>query len=394
MPKELIVHKRVKRHVIGRKHLFFAVAPPALSGLAKCELESLLAPENALQSRPGGLEFSGRLEDAYRVNLQSRFSNRVLMQLASFKAIHFWQLEKKISELPWELFLYNQSDIKIRVNSRKCRLYHSSAVAERVEKHVRRHLEQSGLTPDIGQRFDEVQQIFIRGTNDRFSISIDSSGEHLYKRGLKTHGGRAPLRENLAAAVLQLAGYDGREPLVDPMCGSGTFSLEAASRSMNIPPGWFREFAFMQWPSFIPRRWDYLRKQHENGLNQQNHGRILAADSDKGACDRLRQCIRNNGLESAIDVIEQDFFQLRPGEWTDQKGVVVINPPYGRRIVNESANKMLTQIIDRLKLVFGGWRVGLIAPRRQLASIKSIPLETYPLIHGGLRVAAGVGMIP
>ena len=394
MPSDTPIHKRVKRHIIGRKHLFFAAVPPALASLARRELEGMLEPENDLQSRPGGLEFSGRLEDTYKINLQSRFSNRVLMQLASFKATSFRQLEQKISELPWELYLFHKSKLNMRVNTRKCRLYHTSAVAERVERQIQRHLLQSGLTPEKSRRFDQVQGIFIRGLKDRFSVSIDSSGEHLYKRGLKTHGGRAPIRENLAAAVLQLSGYNGREPLVDPMCGSGTFSLEAAMRMMNIPPGWFRDFSFMQWPSFIPRRWNYLRKQHAGTINQPNHGRILAADSDKGACNRLRQCIKTNGLENAIDVNEQDFFELRPDKWTEQKGLVVINPPYGRRIKNESADKMLSQIIDRLTYAFSDWRLGLVAPRRQLTSIRSIPLKTYSLIHGGLRVALGVGRIP
>ena len=394
MPSDTTIHKRVKRHIVGRRHLFFVAAPPALTSLVEGELENLLKPDNELQPKPGGLAFSGRLGDAYKVNLSSCFSNRVLMQLSSFKAAHFWQLEQKISELPWELYLYHKSKIKIRVNARKCRLYHSSAVAERVEKQVRRHLAKSGLTPDEGRRFNQVQQIFIRGLNDRFSVSIDSSGEHLYKRGLKTHVGRAPLRENLAAAVLDLAGYDGRMPLIDPMCGSGTFSLEATMKTMNIPPGWFREFTFMQWPSFIPRRWNYLRSQHESTIKQQNLGRILAADSDTGTCDRLRQCIQVNGLEKAIDLKKQDYFKLRPEEWTEQKGLVVINPPYGRRIKNESTNKMIAQITDRLKYAYKGWRLGLIAPRRQLASIKGIPLKTYALIHGGLRVAVGVGRIP
>ena len=394
MSKDTPVNKRVKRHVIGREQLFFVATPPALARLCKSELENLLAPENELQSQPGGFEFKGRLNDAYRVNLLSRLSNRVLMQLTSFKATSFRRLEQKLAELPWELYLYGESAIKIRVNTRKCRLYHSSAVAERVEEKVQRHLAQFGLPEAKAQSFDLTQQLFVKGNNDHFSVSIDSSGDHLYKRGLKTHGGRAPLRENLAAAVLQLAGYDGREPLVDPMCGSGTFSLEAALNAAGIPPGWFREFAFMQWPSFIHRRWNYLRSQHESENPRPANPLILAADTDSSACERLRQCVQKNAMGNAVTVVEKDFFKLQPTEWTEQKGLVVLNPPYGRRIKKKPADESLLPILDRLKDAFNGWRYALIAPRQQLAAIRDLPMKTYPLTHGGLRVAVGTGQIP
>jgi putative N6-adenine-specific DNA methylase len=394
LPKHTTIHKRVKRHVIGREHRFFVAVPPALADLSDRELRQLLVPESELQRRPGGFVFRGRLNDAYRINLLSRFSNRVLMQVASFKATSFRRLEQKLSDLPWELYLFNESSINVRVSARKCRLYHSSAIAARVQEQVRRHLGQFALPPARSQRFDQKQQLFIKGSNDRFTVSIDSSGAPLFKRGLKTHGGKAPLRENLAAAVLKLAGYDGRQPLVDPMCGSGTFSLEAALISANMPPGWFREFAFMQWPSFIERRWSYMRSRHEGTIDHRKRGSILAADSDPKACDRLRQCIRTHHLESSIDVIEKDFFKLHPMETTEQKGLVVINPPYGRRIKSPSEIMDLSMIVDRLQRVFGGWRLALIAPRRQLAAVDAFPIKSYPLPHGGLRVAVGVGEIP
>ncbi len=394
MPKDSPANKRVKRHVIGREHPFFVATPPALSHLCKNELERLLQPINDLQSRPGGFEFKGRLNDAYRINLLSRFSNRILMQLTTFKASSFRRLEQKLAELPWELYLYNESGLKIRVSTRKCRLYHSKAIAQRADEKVRQHLIQFGLSPDPNQEFDLVQQIFIKGNNERFSVSIDSSGDHLYKRGLKTHGGQAPLRENLAAAVLEMAGYDGGAPLIDPMCGSGTFSLEAALIATKTPPGWFRKFAFMQWPSFIRRRWQYLRNQHENRENQNSDSFILAADQDASACTRLQRSIQNNHLARTVKVIHQDFFQLDPAKWTRREGLIVLNPPYGRRLGQTSGKKGIAPILKRLQTAFSGWRLALIAPRKQLASIKTMHLKRYPLTHGGLRVTVGIGKIP
>ena len=107
------------------------------------------------------------------------------------------------------------------------------------------------------------QRLFIRGVDDRFSVSIDSSGDLLYKRGIKTLAGTAPVRETLAAAILMLAGYSGNEALVNPMCGSGTFAVEGALMARNIPPGWNRSFAFMGWPGFRPAQWRHIRNAAE-----------------------------------------------------------------------------------------------------------------------------------
>jgi putative N6-adenine-specific DNA methylase len=393
LPKQTTIHKRVKRHVIGREHLFFVAAPPALAGFCDRELRQLLVPENELQRRPGGFGFRGRLNDAYRINLLSRFSNRILMQVASFKATSFRRLEQKLSELPWELYLFGESPVNVRVTVRKCRLYHSSAIAARVREQVRCHLAQRNLPPAQGQRLHQVQQLFVKGGKDRFTVSIDSSGDHLYRRGIKTHGGKAPLRENLAAAVLKLAGYDGRQPLIDPMCGSGTFSLEAALISANIPPGWFREFAFMEWPSFVQRRWRYLRSQSELGFRQAGSAAILAADIDDAACAALSRTLHTNSLADWVRIVQKDFFELSPADWTVRKGVVVLNPPYGRRLSAMTEAGRLDRIFHHLSNLYGGWRLALIMPRRYFNREMPFALEIHPVLHGGLSTAVAVGTV-
>ena len=224
-------------------------------------------------------------------------------------------------------------------------------------------------------------------------MSIDSSGDHLYKRGLKTHGGRAPLRENLAAAVLHLAGYDGREPLVDPMCGSGTFSLEAALVAANIPPGWFRSFAFMEWPSFIERRWQYLHKQPEAGFRRANKASILAADNDGSACLALSQSVQKSILADWIKIEQKDFFDFSPSEWTGRSGLVVINPPYGRRLAGAASEIGLDRIFEHLSRFYRGWRLALISPRKHFTRNMPFELQVHPITHGGLAAAVAVGKI-
>jgi putative N6-adenine-specific DNA methylase len=236
--------------------------------------------------------------------------------------------------------------------------------------------------------------LFVRGQDDRFTISIDSSGEHLHKRGLKRHRGKAPLRETMAAAALLLAGYKPPEPLIDPMCGTGTFSLEAALMAKNIPPGWFREFAFRHWPSFSPKRWAYMKRQCEALFDNPRRPIIFASDQDASACRRLEACVRHNGLSDTISVSEKNFFDFRPQDVTDGTGMVVINPPYGVRLGSlDESEKLLGAIVDRLKHAYQGWKVVLIAPDRKLVPRVPFRLEVRPFSHGGLKPALMFGEI-
>ena len=165
-------------------------------------------------------------------------------------------------------------------------------------------------------------------------MSIDSSGAHLHKRGLKRHPGKAPFRETIAAAALLLAGYNGLKPLIDPMCGTGTFSLEAALIAKNIPPGWFRKFAFMKWPAFGQAQWDYLKRQCAKQFSDKKSPLIFASDKDPSACRRLENCLARYHLTDVIKVSNIKFFDFIPHEVTKQTGWIALNPPYGRRLGN------------------------------------------------------------
>jgi putative N6-adenine-specific DNA methylase len=239
------------------------------------------------------------------------------------------------------------------------------------------------------------QTIFIRGVNDRFTVSIDSSGDHLHKRGLKKHTGKAPLRETLAAAALLLAGYSGQKPLIDPMCGTGTFSLEAAMMAEGIPAGWFRQFAFMGWPSFRRAQWEYLKSQSETNFNSRRLPSIFASDQDPAACRRLENCLEQNRLAGAINVVQQDFFDLFPADLTDQTGLVAINPPYGRRLENRrKSDQLFMKICTRLKQAYPGWKLILISPTEKLAQKVPFKLAKHPISQGGLKPVMMVGTIP
>ena len=394
MSSENPLSKRIKRHVIGRRRPYFAATAPGFESLCFNELKALGLPIKNASAISGGVEFEGRLTDCYRANLHLRTAIRILMRIDQFKATSFRQIEKKAPEIPWELYLPSKSSPQIHTTTQHCRLYHTDAIGERLMKAISKHTADDSDSGGQAERLLPGPKIFVRGVDDQFTISIDSSGEPLYKRGLKIHPGTAPLRETIAAAALLLAGYRGTEPVIDPMCGTGTFSLEAAFAVKNIPPGWFREFAFMAWPSFRSKKWEYLKRQCQAHFTEPRMPTIFASDKDPSACTRLEKGLTENRLADVIKVSNQDFFDVFPLALTDQVGLVAINPPYGKRLESRTqSEELFIKICARLKQEYKGWKVILISPNRNLANKVPFRLEAHPIFHGGLRPVLMIGTI-
>jgi putative N6-adenine-specific DNA methylase len=338
---------------------------------------------------PGGVAFSGKLIDLYRANLHLRTANRILMRVAAFSATNFRQLERRLADTDWSLFLPDKLPVGIRVSTRGCRLYHSEAVAQRVKACLDRALGVSDPLPD-----ECNTALFVRCENDRFTISVDSSGELLHRRGLKAHPASAPIRETLAAAILDWSGFDAAAPMIDPMCGSGTFSLEAATMARQIPPGWYRRFAFESWPAFRPQQWRHIRKEAESRIREPEKTRIFAGDRDLDALSDLRRCLNSRGLDRSVALFAGDFFDLRPENIAAGPGLVVLNPPYGRRM-NASADggAFMARVVARLKRAFCGWKFALLSPPQLLGTIP-FPHQRRHLVHGGLKLKLVAGRIP
>jgi putative N6-adenine-specific DNA methylase len=385
--------KRIKRRIIGRTHAFLASTQPGFEFLCFKEFQSF---PNTIQNPrllKGGVEFQGRLNDCYISNLYLKTGHRILMRIETIRATRFSEFEKKISQIPWNLFLYPGSQIHIHATTRHCRLFHTEGISERL---------QSGITKsfnlgDSANNFSPVKtySLYVRGFDDQFTLSVDSSGENLYKRGLKVHVGIAPLRETTAAAALLLAGYRGDLPLIDPFCGSGTFSLEAALIAKNIPPGWFRSFAFFEWPSFRKQSWNFLRRQAEHTFRRiEKRPMIFASDIDVTACSHLRDCASRFGLSDIISVFNLNFFDLNPTMITSQKGFVAINPPYGWRLETSFRKRsLMTAVVDRLQSLYRGWKFILFTPE-QKPDRRFLFFNHYQISHGGRKVNLFIGEIP
>jgi len=394
MPTATAMEKRIKRRVTGRDQQFFAVTLPGLETLCLNELASLGIDEKTRRISKGGVSFQGRVHDAYAANLHLRTASRILMRIDRFQATGFRQLEKHISEFPWELYLYTDQAYGLKVTSSRSRLIHTDAIAERFRQHIgTRFAGQAGLAPLAGKTLP-TQKLFIRVVADRFTVSIDSSGEPLYKRGLKTTGGQAPLRETFAAAALMLTGFSPDRTLVDPMCGTGSFSLEAAMISNRIPPGWFRAFAFTGWPCFRPGRWKHLRKMAAEIIQPAEKPLIFASDLDPDSTGNLKQIVKEFDLDPAVQVECKDFFLLDPAGLATSPGTITLNPPYGVRIKTESSiDKLYAGIGRHLSEHFTGWNLALILPEKKLLRHLPFKVETMAFSHGGLRLTLATGQI-
>jgi putative N6-adenine-specific DNA methylase len=378
--------KRVKRRISARVHDFFAVCPPGLKTTCKDELTEMGTDIQEIQAQTGGVAFRAKLPLACSANLLLGSPTKILMRIAAFKAENFSTLEKKIKQIDWELFLPGNTDLNIQATAHKSRLYHSGAIEER----CRAIIEPRLFTP--GEK--SSQSLLIRADQDQFELSLDMSGDLLFKRGVKQKVISAPLRENLAFAILKACGFSSRDVLVDPMCGSGTFSIEAAMIRANIPPGFFRSFAFEHWPGFREKNFLHFKKSVQKEFSLGTAPGIFASDIDGSALALLKDAIDKHDFLKTIQAQETDFFDIQPSQLTPEKGVVVLNPPYGKRLGGDmDMTRFFSEIGRKLSADFKGWRVGIIYPEKALGKSLGLPLQPMPFFHGGLDLYAGIGKV-
>ncbi len=400
MEKKTPLQKRIKRHVTGRIHTFFVAVTPGLEALCLDELKSLPLSASDFSPAKGGIEFEGRLQDCYLVNLHLRIANRVLMRIAGFKASNFSRLEKRLGAIPWELYISRDVIPDINTSTKHSRLYHKDAIDERVRSAI---ISRSELVEfhgeNNGPRISFPQRVFLRVVDDTFTVSIDSSGDLLYRRGLKEHKAIAPIRETIAAAALRMAGFTGNEPLLDPMSGSGTFSIEAAMIATKTPPGFYRDFAFMGWPCFRPERWKHIRRESETRIMAPVPRMIAASEKDAASYSALEERIKHFPALREISVLNMDFFDMKSKDIriifnTDRPGLVIINPPYGIRLETiRKSREIFRKIIERLGNDFRGWKYALFVYDTEL--IREVPFKKTSILmdHGGLKLTLLTGTV-
>jgi len=361
-----------------QKNDYFIVTAPGFENICVKELTGLgIQPTNTVR---GGVEFIGGLQELYLANLWLRSASRILVRLGGVAARDFPILFQRLSRLPWGRFVKPGTAYEIRVASHGSRLTHTGRIAEVCEAAMAKVLGEKRGT--IGS----VQKIYLRMNDDRCQVSIDSSGEHLHRRGYRQARVTAPLRETLAAGCLLACDYDGSSPLLDMMTGSGTFSIEAALIALHRAPGRGRDFAFMNWPKYRPGLWRQLLIEAQREEKSTLPSPIVALDNNPKAIEAVELNLKKIGLDGSIQLSCGNMQQLQP---QFPSGLMICNPPYGERLGKNASLKALYHDLDRLYGdTFADWQGAIICPESEL--IKSTSTSFAPSLrfsNGGIKVA-------
>ena len=345
--------------------------PLDLEKTCAAELRALGGGIGKTRTEPGVVYFEGPADAAMRANLHLRCADRVLHPLGAGEALSFHTLRLRMAELPWERFLPPGSDVRFSVSAMACKLYHTGAV----EDALREGLEGRGIR--IAPESDEFPLwIDARGTKDWWTLSIDTSGRGLTRRGYRKATAKAPIRETLAAAVLRAAGYDGTVPLLDPMCGSGTFVIEGAWMASGRASGLGRTFAFERFPSFDKDRWGVLKEKAQADVRTEGLPSIEGRDSSGGA---ITACLGNAARARVKHITSFSRGKVAELEAREGKGLIVVNPPYGQRLeddeyctervpVSPKMERSYKAWGAQLRAAAPGWDIAVVSPSNELAA--------------------------
>jgi putative N6-adenine-specific DNA methylase len=338
-----------------------------------------------LHEEGGGVELEGALIDIYRTNLHLRSASRITVRMGEFNAAAFSELRKKAARLPWEGFIRAKQPVSVRATCHKSRLYHSDAVAERVVGAISDRLGQPVQVKKYSEETPPLPQlVIVRILFDHVTISLDTSGMLLHRRGYHLETAKAPIRETLASALIFASGWDTLSPLLDPFCGSGTIAIEAALLSRQIAPGKNRRFAFMDWPNYDPDLWQSLIA--EAALSEKAAApRILASDRDQGA---MRIAQANADRAGVLDDIQFSIRAISAVPAPHDPGWIITNPPYGVRVSpSRDLRNLYAQFGNVLRANFRTWNFGFLCSSGYLAGHTQLQFEqTISLVNGGLSV--------
>jgi putative N6-adenine-specific DNA methylase len=367
--------------VIGAAHRFplFVVVPPGLETPAAAEVRALAGAATAV---PGGVETAGDLATVVRVNLGARIASRVLVRVADGPA---QDLPRLVAAVDWASFLAPRARFELDV-----------AGAGRAPGPFVRALEAAirAAVPGAGPG-EGGATVHVRVHDGRVTASVDASGEHLHRRGYRKETGVAPLRENLAAGILALAGYTGGETLVDPMCGSGTFVIEGALLALARAPGIARTFACEAWPCLPPDLPAAERARARRAERAGPAAPIHGSDRNAGALGVARRNATAAGVFGHLALARRDVAELLPPPGAPP-GIVVANPPYGRRVGEAGELPALYRTLGvRLRDHFAGWTAAILVADRRLEPLLALPSpRVHALRNGGLPCRLLVATLP
>jgi putative N6-adenine-specific DNA methylase len=355
---------------------YFASSPKGVEAVTARELVSIGA--EGVEPDEGGVHFEGDRAVLYRAHLHLRTAMRVLCFLREFASTTPEMLYDQVRRVKWDRLIRLDQTFAVHCviarRSNRRGLNHSHFVELKIKDGIADEMRKRvGARPDVDTRNPDLRvHAYLSG--GRCRLSLDASGESLHKRGYRAGGREAPLKETLAAAILDLAGWDGSVPLIDPMCGSGTLPIEALLRARGIPPGLDRtDFAFMRWAEYDDDLWQEISLQARQGIRPGLQAPITGFDADPDAVRQARKNAASFGDDPLLRFERQRLDDLAPVG--DAPGVVILNPPYGKRMGEEERlHGLYRRIGDVLKQRMTGWRAFIFTGNLQLA--KHVGLRT------------------
>lgn len=375
---------------------FFATCPRGLELLLADELCQLKAEK--IHAVGGGVQFAGDFFLCYRVNLESRIASRVLWQMANGGYTNEDDIYRAAYAPRWTDWFDAARTIRVDISATKSPLTSLDFVTLKIKDAVCDKIRRlSGRRPSVDTRAPDIP---IQGhlTDREFTLYLDTTGEPLFKRGQRIATGEAPLRENLAAGLLRLAGWAPGIPLLDPMCGSATILLEAAHMALDIAPGLGRHFAFENFKNFDARRWRELLQKTVARQKPKAPQAIYGSDLSPDVLKAARANLMAAGLEKVVALKRADVLEISAPA---KEGFIVTNPPYGVRLGEQQAlAEFYPKLGDVLKKQFSAWRAYILSADMRLpklihlAASKRTPLFNgalecrlfeYKMVEGGMR---------
>ena len=361
---------------------FFATCPRGLENQLADELTASGAA--ITEAVAGGVGFSGEWEICYRANLWSRLATRILWRVAHGPYRREEDIYRLAHDVPWHSLFTVRRTLRVYMTAIRCPLKSLDFITLRIKDAVcDRFRAETGERPSV-DTVDPNVRIHAFLSDREATVYLDTSGEPLYKRGFKYASVEAPLKENLAAGILRLAGWQPGMPLLDPMCGSGTFLLEAAMMAHHIAPGLERKFGFFRLANFDAALWQKLLSEAESRRLPAEPQPIFGSDISPDQVERARQNLAAAGMHECVQLECADLLLRNPPA---AEGVLVANPPYGVRL--EEAERLAAfypKLGDALKQRFAGWRCYFISADPQMPKLIGLKAsKRTPLFNGALE---------
>ena len=353
-------------------------------------MEEILAKEllklgaKSIEVKNRAVSFFGDKGFLYKSNLCLRTALKILVPAHRFLADNETELYEKIKAIQWENYMDSDDTILIDSILNTPHFNHTLFVSQKAKDAiVDRFRDKQGKRPSV-DKLHPTLKLNIHIYKNEVTISFDSSGDALFKRGYRQETNLAPLNEVLAACMVMMSGWESHIPLLDPMCGSGTILIEAAMLAANIPAGYYRKsFGFMTWKDFDQELWDLIQESSINKISEREVS-ITGLDISANVCKKAKENIKFAKLQEEIQIVNKSFFDYVPDK---QRGTIIVNPPYGERMIKETDfNELYKSIGNKLKKDFMGFDVWLLSSN--LEAIKHIglrPSRKITLFNGALE---------